>query len=47
MNQNQLKDIDALTFKELGQLGSLQLKRNHISQLKDGAFFGLGKIKIL
>lgn len=47
MNRNQLVTIEALTFTKLQQLTILKLKRNRISELQDGAFFGLIKIKSL
>lgn len=47
MNRNKLAVIEALTFQEFEQLKTLKLKRNQISTLKDGAFYGLKKIEKL
>lgn len=41
LNRNKIKEINALTFKYLEHLKTLKLKRNQISELKDGAFYGL------
>ena len=42
--KNGLTTIDGLMFKGLDSLQSLKLKRNAISELMDGAFYGLPMI---
>ena len=44
MRNDELTTIESLTFEGLTGLQSLKLKRNSISTLKDGAFFGLHSI---
>jgi hypothetical protein len=41
LNRNRLRYIEPLTFMSLDHLLVLKLKRNQITQLKDGAFYGL------
>lgn len=47
INQNHLKRIEGLRFQGLVNLLSLRLRRNQLSELMDGAFFGLAKIETL
>lgn len=47
LNRNKLRSIDGLTFQDLVNLNTLRLKRNNITQLKDGAFFGLKELRKL
>ena len=47
LNRNKLESIDGLTFSNLTKLLTLQLKRNNITQLKDGCFFGLARLQEL
>lgn len=44
INKSKLKHIEPLTFQHLENLEVLNLKRNQIDTLKDGAFYGLKKI---
>lgn len=47
LNQNRLKKIEGLRFQGLGNLVSLRLRRNQLSELMDGAFWGLSRIETL
>lgn len=47
LNRNRLTKIEGLTFDGLMSLSALRLRRNEISQLFDGAFFGLSSIQQL
>ena len=44
LERNKLRVLEGLVFQGLESLLSLKLKRNSISQLMDGTFWGLGKI---
>lgn len=43
--RNRLQTIEGLTFKGLESLVTLKLRRNSISVLSDGAFWGLQSIQ--
>ena len=47
LNRNRLNKIEGLTFDGLISLTVLRLRRNEITQLFDGAFFGLSAIQQL
>ena len=47
LNRNRLAKIEGLMFDGLTSLTSLRLRRNEITQLFDGAFFGLTSIQEL
>ena len=44
LERNRLRVMEGLAFQGLESLLSLKLKRNAISQLMDGTFWGLAKI---
>lgn len=44
LERNKLRRLEGLVFQGLESLLSLKLKRNTISELMDGTFWGLGKI---
>jgi len=44
LERNKLRGLEGLVFQGLQSLLSLKLKRNTISHLMDGTFWGLGKI---
>ena len=47
LERNRIRVIDGLVFQGLDNLLSLKLKRNVITDLTDGAFWGLSKIQNL
>lgn len=47
LERNRIRLIDGLVFHGLDNLISLKLKRNVITELMDGAFWGLSRIQIL
>jgi len=47
LNQNRLRRIEGLRFQGLESLLSLRLRRNGLTELMDGAFWGLRKIQNL
>jgi len=47
MERNRIHTIEGLLFQGLDSLVSLKLKRNVITDLMDGAFYGLSKIQNL
>lgn len=47
MKRNKIKLVDSLTFKGMDSLKSLKMQRNGITNLMDGAFFGLNNIEEL
>jgi len=47
LERNKLRVLEGLIFQGLESLLSLKLKRNAISQLMDGTFWGLGNILTL
>jgi len=44
LERNKLRVLEGLVFQGLQSLLTLKLKRNTISHLMDGTFWGLGKI---
>lgn len=44
LERNKLRTLEGLVFQGLESLLSLKLKRNMISDLMDGTFWGLSKI---
>jgi len=44
LERNKLRVLEGLVFQGLESLLSLKLKRNAMSDLMDGTFWGLGKI---
>ena len=47
LNKNRVTSIDGLTFEPLRRLETLRLRRNNITQLKDGCFFKLDRLRTL
>lgn len=47
LKRNRIKVIESLTFQGLDSLKSLKMQRNGISNLMDGAFFGLNNMEEL
>ena len=47
LNRNELKQIQALSLKDLKNLEEVRLKRNKIKSLDDGAFWPLKNLKNL
>lgn len=47
LSRNRLRRIKSLTFNGLHGLRSLNMQRNGIIRLLDGAFWGLSKVEIL
>jgi len=45
LNSNRLQRIQGLTFEGLLNVVSLRLRRNSLSELMDGAFYGLTSIQ--
>ena len=44
---NRLERIQGLSFQGLSNVVSLRLQRNLLTELKDGAFYGLNSIQTL
>lgn len=44
ITKNKLKQIGGLTFQDLKNLKVLKLRKNSISKIDDGAFYGLDKL---
>lgn len=47
ITKNKLKEIGGLTFQDLRNLKVLKLRKNSISKILDGAFYGLDKLVTL
>lgn len=47
ITKNKLKQIGGLTFQDLKNLKVLKLRKNSISKIYDGAFYGLDKLVTL
>lgn len=47
LNRNELKQIEALSLKDLKGLEELSLKRNRLESLYDGAFWPLKNLRLL
>jgi hypothetical protein len=47
LNRNRIRSVEGLSFHGLEKLRVLKLRRNVITQLMDGAFWGLGNIQQL
>ena len=47
LERNRLHTVSGLVFVGLHSIVSLKLKRNSITDLMDGALYGLNKIQIL
>ena len=47
LKKNRLRVIEGLSFQGLERLTTLNLRRNHIRELMDGAFWGLSAIQNL
>jgi len=45
LNSNRLQRVQGLTFQGLSNLMSLRLRRNLLTELMDGAFYGLTNIQ--
>lgn len=47
MSNNKISEIEGITFKGLGKLQHLNLRRNLLTEMLDGAFYELQNLKKL